>query len=119
MAISRKVNGRFVYISYQRENYKDFEQFKRELDNSASLNYDSKDIIVDFTGSSCITSPEIGEMVRLLRTLQGSSRFMRLITTPSIHKTIASTNLDKLGNLVIYKDQKEFVTQLKKARNRS
>lgn len=115
MPIKRTINGRFVYLSYQRESYKDFEQFKRELDNSASLNYESKDIIVDFTGSSSVTSPEIGELVRLLKTLQGSPRFLRIITTPPIRKILTSTNLDKLGNLVMYESQKEFVSQLKKS----
>lgn len=114
MPVKKSTTDQFIYIGYKRENYDDFNHFKRELENMISSAVGDRDVVVDFSGSTGIASSEIGLLVRLINKFKGTARYLRIVGTEQITKTLLLTNIDKLGNLTIYKDQKEFVEQVKK-----
>lgn len=113
MGIDKKETEHLVYISYSRAGYKDVEDFKRELGNLSSLTFSKKDVVVDCTSCKYMTSTEIGAFIRLVNILSKTERFLRLIPSPELYKTMISINLQNLEHLVIYKDKKAFVDQLK------
>ena len=117
MSLKKSVTEQFIYLRYVRKEYKDFSYFKRELENMLSSSVGNRDVVVDFTGSTGITSSEIGLLVRLTNKFKGTARFLRIVGTEQITKTLKSTNVHKLENLTIYTDQKEFVEQVKKVAN--
>ena len=114
MSLKKSVTDQFIYLRYVRKEYKDFSYFKRELENMLSSSVGDRDVVVDFTSSTGITSSEIGLLVRLINKFKGTARFLRIVGTEQITKTLKSTCIDKLENLTIYTDQKEFVEQVKK-----
>jgi len=116
MAFHKNETSEFIYLGYKKENQLDFENFKIEMTNTTSANEKMKDIIVDLSGCTCITSPEIGIMVRVLRYIQGTARMLRLITTPEIKKTLEATNILRMKNLVTYEDQKSFFEEIAKSK---
>lgn len=116
MALKKIENSHLIYISYIRESFKEFEQFKNILANSGSLSENEKDIVIDLTGTSYISSPEIGAIIRLVKRLQGTRRFLHIIATPSIKKVLDSTNVNRIKNLVIYQGQQEFKQKMKAAK---
>ena len=117
MSLKKSVTDQFIYLRYIRKEYKDFSHFKRELENMLSSSVGDRVVVVDFTGSTGITSSEIGLLVRLINKFKGTARFLRIVGTEQITKTLKSTNVHKLENLTIYTDQKEFVEQVKKIAN--
>ena len=114
MPVTKSTTDQFIYIRYKRENFEDFNQFKRELENMISSAVGDRDVVVDFSESSGVASSEIGLLVRLINKFKGTARYLRIVGNEQITKTLLLTNIDKLGNLIIYKDQKEFVEQVKK-----
>lgn len=115
MPIKKSEVKDFIYFSYKREDAKDLEVFKRELLNVTSLMSTPKDVVVDLAGANGITSPEIGILIRVLKAFQGTSRTLRMIASQDIQRIIASTNIEKVGHLVIYSDQQSFFAEMKKA----
>ena len=114
MSIKKSVTEQFIYLRYVRKEYKDFSLFKRELENMLSSTVGDRDVVVDFSGSVGISSSEIGLLVRLINKFRGTARYLRVVGTEQITKTLKSTNIHKLENLTIYNDQREFVEQVKK-----
>lgn len=108
-------NAQFSYIAYRREGYKDAENFRRQLESELAEPASMKDIVVDFTGFKVLSSSEIGALVRVLNRLQGTTRSLRIVVTPSIGKTLESTNLARLPNLVIYPDQEAFLASVQRS----
>ena len=114
MPVTKSTAGQFIYIRYKRESFEDFNQYKRELENMISSEVGDRDAVVDFSESSGIASSEIGLLVRLINKFKGTARYLRIVGNEEIAKTLLLTNIDKLGNIIIYKNQKEFVEQVKK-----
>ncbi len=114
MPVNVSDHGQLVYISYHRQEFKDSDQLKKVLGNQASTLID-KDVVVDFSSCNSLTSPEIGAVVRLLQAFQGSTRYLRIVTNPDVRKTLESTNVIKLQNLVIYDNQQQFIEEVKKS----
>ena len=113
MPIKKKVTDHFTYISYTRESYNDVTGFKRALENLLGKTAADRDVVVDLSASSGVSSSEIGLLIRLLNSFKGTARFLRIVGNEQITKTLLLTKIDKLGNLVIYKDQEEFVKKVK------
>ncbi len=114
MPLEKKILNQFVYLHHVREDYKDFNVFKRELENMLSVTVGDKDVVVDFTGSSGIVSSEIGLLVRLINHFKGTARFLRVVGTEKTINILKSTNLQNLDNFMIYKDQKAFLDEVRK-----
>ena len=114
MAIKVSEHEQLVYVSYQRQEFKDSDQLKRILGNQTSPLIE-KDVVVDFSGCNCLTSPEIGAVARLLQAFQGSTRYLRIVTNPDVKKMLESTNVTRLSNLVIYDNQQQFIEEVKKS----
>jgi anti-anti-sigma regulatory factor len=114
MSFRKNENAELIYYSYVKEDQKDYENFKRELNNATGIDKKLKDIVIDFSGADTINSLEIGVLVRLLQAIQGSSRMLRLIVSPEVIKTLSATNILKLKNLVVYDNQKSFFDGLAK-----
>ena len=113
MAFRKVDHKELIYLAYNREAAKDFDNFKREVVNATSVTSAQKDLVIDLTGSSTVTSPELGILIRILQNFKDSTRSLRIITTPEIRRIIDSTNISRLKNLVLYDDQKSFFSQLK------
>ncbi len=118
MPIRKKIIDQFVYLSYVREDHKDFIHFKRELENMLSLEIGNKDVVVDFTGSDGVTSSEIGLLVRLTNTFQKSARYVRIVGDEKVVNTLKSTNIQDLKNFMIYNNQQAFFDELKKLKHK-
>lgn len=114
MPLKKRILSQFIYLHFIREDYKDFTLFKRELENMLSQSVGDRDIVIDFTGSSGITSSEIGLLVRLINHFQGTARFLRIVGTEKTIATLKSTNIQNLENFMIYEDQKAFLDEVKK-----
>ena len=114
MTLKKRITGQFLYINYTRENFKDFNDYKRELENMLSVSVGDRDVVIDFTGSSGVASSEIGLLVRLINKFKGTARFVRVVGNEFVTKMLKSTNIQKLDNFLLYDDQKAFVDQVKK-----
>jgi hypothetical protein len=113
MSIDKKETEHLVFISYSRSGYKDIEEFKRELNNLSSSTLSGKDIVVDCSSCKYMTSPEIGALIRLVNNFQKTERFLRIIPSEELYKTLKSINLQNLEHLVIYENKKAFTDHLK------
>jgi anti-anti-sigma regulatory factor len=116
MSVLTREYPQFFYVKYNREGYQDLEDLKREFGNFTGLSATPKDVAVDLTGSSYITSPEIGALVRLMMSLQKVGCSVMLIAPPAIKKFLYTTNLHKSPNLEIYEDHKQFAEVLQKTK---
>jgi len=114
MALKKRTTEQFIYVNYQRDNYKDFNDYKRELENMLSTTVGDRDVVIDFTGSSGVSSSEIGMLVRLINKFKGTARFVRVVGNEFVTKMLKSTNIQKLDNFLLYDNQKAFVDQVKK-----
>jgi anti-anti-sigma regulatory factor len=114
MPVKKSTTEQFIHIRYKREDFEDFNQFKKELEDMINSEVGERDVVVDFSESSGVASSEIGLLVRLINKFKGTARYLRIVGNEQITKTLLLTNIDKLGNLIIYKDQKEFDEQVKK-----
>ncbi len=114
MSLKKRTLAQFVYLNYIREDYKDFNSFKRELENMLSLEVKDRDVVVDFTGSGGIVSSEIGLLVRLINHFEGTARFLRIVGSEKTLSSLKSTNIQNLKNIMIYDDQKSFLEEVKK-----
>lgn len=113
MTVKKTITEQFVYLSYKRENYNDYTIFKRALENVMGASVKEKDVIIDFVDSTSIASSEIGLLVRLINNFKGTARYLRIAGSEQVTKTLLLTNLDKLGNVTIFRDRKEFLKKLK------
>jgi anti-anti-sigma regulatory factor len=114
MSVKVREYPQFVYVQYKREGYQDLEALKREFGNFSGFSALPRDVAIDFTGSSYITSPELGALVRLMTSLGKLGRSVMLIVPPPVKKFIYTTNLHKTPNLEIYDDFKHFIEVLQK-----
>jgi hypothetical protein len=113
MSIEKSEKGKFIYITYARQGYKDVEQFKNVLGAELADRESTKDIIIDFGLCKYLTSPEIGTLVRLANNLKASPRIVRVIPCDELYKQISSINLTNLDHLIVYKNRQDFADQLK------
>jgi hypothetical protein len=113
MAVEKIEKDNFVYVTYDRQGFKDVENFKVSLSNLASDKTATKDIIVDFRAAKYLTSPEIGALVRLANQLRGTQRIVRVIPTDELFKQFSSVNLTTVDRLTIYKNKQDFTDHLK------
>jgi anti-anti-sigma regulatory factor len=116
--LKKKVTDQFVYLSYIRKDFKDFDHFKRELENMLSATTGTRDLVIDFTGSTGIVSSEIGLLVRLVNLFKGSARYLRIVGSDKTLSMLKSTNIQNLENIMMYEDQKQFFDEVKKLANK-
>jgi anti-anti-sigma regulatory factor len=114
MAFEKKDTSIFTYLFYKREHSGDFEAIKRELLILTSKLSDGKDIILDLSSLSTISSVEIGFVARIINTLKGSTRQLRIVANGQIKRMLDSTGITKLPNLIIYETREQFVEEIKK-----
>jgi anti-anti-sigma regulatory factor len=112
MSLEKKETEHFIYLSYSRSDFKDVEEFKKELGNLAAKTTCTKDVVVDCTLCKYMASAELGALVRFVNDLRGTERFLRVIPSKELHKTMLSINLQKIEHLVIYANKKAFAEQL-------
>jgi len=113
MAVEKIEKDNFVYVTYDRQGFKDVEHFKASLSNLANDKAATKDIIVDFRTAKYLTSPEIGALVRLANQLHGTQRIVRVIPSDELFKQFSSVNLTAVDRLTIYKNRQDFSDHLK------
>lgn len=113
MSLTKKVTKEFIYLTYVRENIKDHDRLKNELENSQSVENKDLDVIIDFSKCDTISSSEIGLLVRLANRFRNTSRFLRIIVNQTLNTILESTNLHRLTNLTIFPDKESFVEALK------
>ncbi|KMQ51106.1 hypothetical protein CHISP_2029 [Chitinispirillum alkaliphilum] len=112
MALRKVEKKDFVYFSYTRENSKDLEDFRREMVNEGCSVENCKDVVLDLTAATTFSSAELSILIRLLKSMEGKERFLRLITPAHIKKIIVSTNINKLKNIQLYDDLENMCNQL-------
>ena len=117
MALKRKDYPNFIYYWYQRLEFRDSLSLKRELGGLQLIVGEQRDIVIDFAACNGLISAELSVMVRILSSFHNSPRFLRIIVNPKVNAALEAVNLTKLGNLVVYTDQKQFVEAVKAAKN--
>jgi anti-anti-sigma regulatory factor len=115
MPLKKNDYPQFVYLWYNRQNFRDYERLKRAIESELALAGSVRDIVVDLTPCNGLTSSELGVLVRAANHVRGSERFIRLLTNARVKETLESTNLSKLESLVVYEGQKQFIEQVKKS----
>ncbi|MFP4418539.1 MAG: hypothetical protein ACOC41_03635 [Chitinivibrionales bacterium] len=113
MALKKIQTQRFIYISYARESFKELTLFKNTMANIGSLAEEEKDVILDLSGTDCISSPEIGAIAALVKRLYGSNRFVRIIADEATKHIMDTTNIGRIKNVVIYGGLEEFRRKMK------
>lgn len=117
MPLKKRILDQFIYLNYVREDIHDFNRLKRELENMLSVVAGDRDVVIDFTGCSGISSSEIGLLVRLINHFKKTARFVRIVGSDKITATLKTTNIHTLPNFMIYESQKAFLDEIKKLKN--
>lgn len=115
MTLKKKELQQFIYLTYTRSCGRDSTPFKRDLLSYASAAVSEKDIILDLSTCSFLTSAEIGVLAGLVSNFKGTTRCLRIIANKELFKTLVSINLHKLEHLAIYEDKNNFITQVKQS----
>ena len=110
----RKVEKKdFIYFFYSREQHEDLDRFRLELGNLACTLGCIKDVVVDFSGASTVSSAEISILIRVLKSMFDTGRTLRLITPPHIERLISATNITKLKNIQLYESLETLCAQMR------
>ena len=114
MPINAKQYKRFFYVWYRRSTFADTQAFVKALKSAEIFDNGSLcDVVIDVASCAGLSSTEIAAVVRLVQDFKGGPRSVRLLTNESLHKSLMSTNMNTLENLIIYSDQKSFLDQMK------
>ncbi len=108
MSVKTSILNNVIYIRFNRKDHRDSEQFRKELESPAVLE-NSKDIVIDFTGSILLTSSEIGMLLSLTTVLDGTKRQLKLIVTPMIATALEDTGIQGLKNVSVYSEKELFI----------
>ena len=101
----------FALFVYERGTEKDFEQFSADVDSLCRDTTFTKDIVLDFGSGLTALPSEIALIVTVFRSIQGTSRILRLIPNVNMLKKLELMRLDKSQNLTIYKDRRSFLVE--------
>lgn len=74
MAVKSVENSRFRMILYERENEKDFLEFKSECQRVISATMMGKELVLDFTGSGFTLPAELSLIGSVLKKMLSSGR---------------------------------------------
>ncbi|MDR2727819.1 MAG: hypothetical protein LBB56_01715 [Chitinispirillales bacterium] len=92
----------FLFIKYKKETVSDLEKLRKELMEESGGGRGSRDTVLDCSLVMVISSMEIGIIIQFLKTLPGSGRFLRLVTSSYVRELLIAMNLHKISNLIIY-----------------
>ncbi len=112
MPLTKIDKTNFVLYSYARKTSSDLQDFRRELVNQACSIENCKDVILDLTTAQTISSAELSVIIRLLKSMNGTVRTLRLVTPEHIKRIICSTNINKLNNLQLYDSLQLLLNQM-------
>jgi len=115
MALKKTEYKDFVYVWYHRQDFRDSVTLKRALGDLQLSAGEQRDVVVDCAACNGLISAELTALVRMLNSLRGTPRFLRLVVNPRIASAIEAVNLHRQENLVMYKDQKSFIEAVKRA----
>ncbi len=92
----------FLLIMYTRENISDLERLRDEMALEAEQTESGRDTVLDLSHLQIISSTEISIIIRFLKTLPGTGRFLRLVASKYVREILTSTNIHRIPNLIIY-----------------
>jgi len=92
----------FLLIRYNNETISDLEELKKELLTESGGGRGARDTVLDCSLAQIISSIEISTIVQFLKTLPGSGRFLRLVTSSYVRELLIAINLHKIPNLILY-----------------
>lgn len=104
MPVRKFDNADFLFIIYNREKISDIERFRNELALEASQENSGRDTIVDLSRAEMISSVEISIIVKFLKSLPGTGRFLRLVVSKYTREILQNINLHRIPNLILYDD---------------
>lgn len=101
----------FTMFVYERRTEKDFKQFRADVDSLCHDTTFAKDIVLDFSAGMTALPSEIALIISVFKSLQGTSRSLRLVPNVNMLKKLELMRLDKSQNLTIYKDRRSFLVE--------
>jgi hypothetical protein len=107
----------FVYIAYRRDHIKDFDKFRGALKEALKADKNMHDIVVDLTRDIMLTEGEVALLAAIIKELQGTTRHLRIIANEAIDKKLASTNLLKIENIIVYINHEQLLKDLNNSIN--
>ncbi len=114
MPLIRKDYPGFTYLKYDKQYGNEWDKLKKEV--HGCLRQDSlRDIVIDFGKSDKINSVEIGLLAKVLNNINGSQRYLRVITTPLVEETVKLTKVGSLPHIFFYRTVQDFAEALKKS----
>jgi anti-anti-sigma regulatory factor len=96
----------YIYIGYRRNDFHDFNKYRDVLEQVSRK--DDRDIVVDFSFSDTISEGEVGVLMSVVKAFQGTSRQLRIISSPALYKRFQNRNLHRADNVLFYQDH-EFL----------
>lgn len=102
MPVRKFDNADFLYIIYNREKISDIERLREEMALEASQENLGRDTIVDLSRAEMISSVEISILVKFLKMLPGTGRFLRLVVSKYLREILTNINLHRIPNLILY-----------------
>ena len=117
MIVKKNEKEHFIYIFYKRETFEDFTHLKQMMEKCLCKQTDKRDIIIDFTLCSIVTTAEIELLVTMLKKIIEASRCLRVIAGAVSFKKIRSTNFLRSPQFIAYKDHNTFFREYIYAKN--
>ena len=111
VAVKKIENSHFLMLLYDRENEKDYLQFKMDCDAIVETRILSKDIVLDFTGCGATLPNEMTLIGSVLRKAISSSRLLKLIANPGLSKKLSILRLDRTPGLRVYPARSAFLSE--------
>ncbi|MFP4163731.1 MAG: hypothetical protein ACLFQB_05355 [Chitinispirillaceae bacterium] len=108
MPIRKFEHKDFILIIYKRENLADVEKFRNEMALEVSKNNVTGDTIIDLSTAEQISSVEISVLVRYLKTLTGTGKFLRLVVSEFVREILLNMNIHRIPNLILYENFKSL-----------
>jgi hypothetical protein len=109
VAVKSVENSKFFMILYERENERDFQQFKYDCERIISGSIMRKDLVLDFTGCGFTLPGELCLIGELLKKMLTSGRQLKLIVTPHLSKKLSVVRLDKVPGMTLFPSRSAFL----------
>jgi flagellar hook-associated protein FlgK len=114
MSIKTLAKDRFALIAYKRENFGDFVEFKKALDEIVSQKQ-AMDIALDFTPCPTIMENEMALIASTIKSLLASHRCLRLIVNAASLKKLQQNHMLSMGNVKVYENHASFLSDINSA----
>jgi len=112
MPIQSMETENFTFIKYLRKEFGEIQKFKAVTSEVFSQLRKMKDVILDLSQLTTITSAEIGVVIHLARELVKKEKTVHIIPSQNVRSTLHSLNFEKMPGITLYKNLEDFQKQM-------